>query len=81
MAKDKDIEKLKKEISGLKFEDALSRLEEIVETLESEEVDLEGSLKLYDEARLLGEHCGTLLDDAEGRVKAVDEAGEMADFE
>jgi exodeoxyribonuclease VII small subunit len=81
MAKDKDIEKLKKESDGMKFEEALSRLEEIVEKLESEEVDLEGSLKLYDEARLLGEHCGNLLDDAEGRVKAVDDAGEMADFE
>ncbi len=81
MVKNKNIEKLQKEISGLKFEEALSRLEGIVEKLESEEVDLEGSLVLYDEARLLGEHCGALLDDAEGRVKAVDEAGEMADFE
>lgn len=83
MAKDKNknIEKLQKEINGLKFEEALSRLEGIVEKLESEEVDLEGSLVLYDEARLLGEHCGILLDDAEGRVKAVDDAGKMADFE
>lgn len=83
MAKDKNknIEKLQKEINGLKFEEALSRLEGIVEKLESEEVDLEGSLVLYDEARLLGEHCGTLLDNAEGRVKAVDDAGKMADFE
>ena len=81
MAKGKDVDKVKKEISGLKFEDALERLESIVEKLESEEVDLEGSLKLHDEARLLGARCGKLLDNAEERVKAVDDSGELADFE
>jgi exodeoxyribonuclease VII small subunit len=81
MVKDKDMDKLRKDIDKLKFEDSLARLEEIVETLESEEVDLEGSLKLYDEAKLLGEHCGKLLDDAEERVKAVDDSGAVTDFE
>jgi exodeoxyribonuclease VII small subunit len=81
MANDKDVEKMKDKIGKLKFEAALARLEAIVEKLESEDVDLEGSLVLYDEAKLLGEHCGKLLDDAEDRVKAVDESGELTDFE
>ena len=81
MAETKEIEKLKKSIGGMKFEEALSRLEAIIEKLESEQVDLEGSLNLYDEAKLLGEHCSKLLDDAEGRVKIVGESGEVKDFE
>jgi exodeoxyribonuclease VII small subunit len=81
MAEMKDIEKLRKDIGKLKFEDALSRLEGIVEKLESEEVDLEGSLNLYDEAKLLGEHCSKLLDAAEERVKVVGDSGELNDFE
>jgi len=81
MAEMKNIDKLKKSISGMKFEEALSRLEAIIEKLESEQVDLEGSLNLYDEAKLLGEHCSKLLDDAEGRVKIVEDSGELKDFE
>ena len=81
MAETKNIDKLKKSIAGMKFENALSRLEKIIEKLESEQVDLEGSLDLYDEAKLLGEHCSKLLDEAEGRVKIVGDAGELNDFE
>jgi exodeoxyribonuclease VII small subunit len=81
MAAEKETDKLRKEIAGLKFEESLNRLEQIVERLESEEVDLEGSLKLFDEAKLLGEHCGKLLDTAEERVKAVDDSGTLTDFE
>ncbi len=81
MATGKEMDKPRKEIAKLKFEESLERLEQIVERLESEEVDLEGSLKLYDEAKLLGEHCGKLLDDAEERVKAVDDSGTTTDFE
>ena len=81
MAEKKAIDKMRKEIGGLKFEEALGRLEGIVEKLESEEVDLEGSLNLYDEAKLLGEHCSKLLDEAEERVKTVDDSGELSDFE
>ena len=81
MAKAKDIDKLRKDIKDLKFEDALERLDGIVEKLESEEVDLKGSLNLYDEAKLLGEHCSKLLDDAEERVKIVGDDGALKDFE
>ena len=81
MSDPKDAEKLKKKIAGMKFEDAMERLEGIVGKLESEDVDLEGSLNLYDEAKLLGEHCSRLLDAAEGRVKVVDNNGELKDFE
>ena len=81
MTKNKDIDKLRKEIEGLKFEEAMERLEGIVGKLESEEVDLEGSLNLYDEAKLLGERCSKLLDEAEERVKIVNEAGGVEVFE
>ncbi len=81
MAKKDTTDKLRKEIEGLKFEEALERLEGIVEKLESEEVDLEGSLNLYDEAKILGEHCTKLLDEAEERVKVVGDDGELGAFE
>jgi len=81
MAKNDQLDKLRNSIAGFKFEEALGRLEDIVEKLESEEVDLEGSLNLYDEAKLLGERCTELLDEAERRVKVVDGDGELSDFE
>jgi len=50
------------------FEQSLKRLEEIVDKLESEELGLEDSLKLFEEGVKLAEACGRRLDDAEKKV-------------
>ena len=46
------------------FEQALERLEEISRKLESGEVSLEGSLKMYEEGMKLIEFCNTKLNEA-----------------
>jgi len=52
----------------LKFEDALGRLETIVQTLERGELSLDESLKAFEEGVKLSKSCLKLLDDAERRV-------------
>ncbi len=52
-----------------KFEEALGRLEQIVEVLEAGEVDLEKSLELFEEGRRLSEHCLARLQEMETKVK------------
>ena len=50
------------------FEDAMTRLEEIVERLETEEVPLEEALKLYQEGLSLSAICKEKLAAAEGSI-------------
>lgn len=65
----------KKEVS---FEDALDRLEEIVELLESGENQLEKSLELFEEGVKLVKLCNKKLEAVENSVKIlVNNSGEM----
>jgi exodeoxyribonuclease VII small subunit len=52
----------------LKFEDALGRLETIVQSLERGDLSLDESLKAFEEGVKLSKNCLKLLDDAERRV-------------
>lgn len=52
----------------LKFEEAMQRLQEIVGKLESGEVSLEESMKLFEEGAKLSSQCYQLLDKAEQQV-------------
>jgi len=62
-----------------KFEAALSRLEEIVAELESGELSLEQSLKLFEEGVKLARICNTRLEEAERKVEILlkDKGGKM----
>jgi exodeoxyribonuclease VII small subunit len=53
------------------FEAAFTRLEEILEKLNSGNVSLDESLKLYEEADKLITHCGRRLNDAERKIEAL----------
>jgi len=55
-------------MSGKKFEDAMKRLEEIVEDLEGGELPLEDSLKVFEEGMKLLTFCSDKLDEVEKRV-------------
>lgn len=68
----------KKELS---FEEAISRLEEIVRTLESGNAPLDVSLGLFEEGVSLVKLCNRRLDSAEQKVKllARNENGEMVE--
>ena len=62
----------------LSFEDAIQRLQEIVEQLESEGQPLDESLKLFEEGVRLARHSQARLETAEKKVQellAFDESG------
>jgi exodeoxyribonuclease VII small subunit len=62
------------------FEDALQRLEHIVDTMESEELSLDTLLAHFEEGAHLAKLCQAKLADAELRVQKLEKnsAGEMA---
>jgi len=66
-------------MTDLKFEDCLTRLEQIVAALESGNLSLEESLKVYEEGVTLARRCAAYLDDAERRIEilAKDDAGSL----
>jgi len=57
----------------LSFEEALKRLNEIVEELEDETVPLEDSIALYEEGIELSKFCADTLEKAELRIERVNE--------
>jgi exodeoxyribonuclease VII small subunit len=64
-------------MTDLKFEDCLTRLEQIVSALEAGNLPLEESLKVFEEGISLARHCAHYLDDAERRIEMLvkDEGG------
>ncbi len=64
------------------FEQAMSRLEEIVGQLEKGECGLDESLKLFEEGAKLAGTCGEMLDHAEQKVMLLldQESGEEIPF-
>lgn len=61
----------------LSFEQAMSRLEEIVTALERGEAPLEESLSLFEEGSKLLRQCTVMLDNAEQKVTKLTSAGEV----
>lgn len=55
----------------LTFEEQLKRLDAIVNALETQEVDLEQSLKLFEEGIQLTRHCQKRLQDAKKKVEIL----------
>ncbi len=53
------------------FETSLKRLQEISELLESDEVSLEDSIKLYEEGIKLSKDCYSALEKAELKVEQL----------
>ncbi|MGA9172573.1 MAG: exodeoxyribonuclease VII small subunit [Thermoactinomyces sp.] len=64
-------------IESLPFEEALKRLEEVVEILEKGDTPLEEAIQLFDEGMKLAHICGKKLEWAEQQVEMlVQENGE-----
>lgn len=61
----------KPEIAELSFEDAFSRLEHILEALNSGSISLDESLKLYEEADKLITLCSKRITDAERKIEML----------
>lgn len=62
---------LEKKIAQMSFEDAITRLEEIVETLSSKKVSLDAMIELNEEGNLLKKHCSKRLDEAKMKIDTV----------
>ena len=62
--------------TAMSFEQCMTRLEEIVRTLEGGAATLDESLKLYEEGIALVRLCGTKLDDAEKKIKLLNVTAE-----
>lgn len=69
----------------IKFETALKRLEDIVEQLESGKIDLDESIKVFEEGNELVKLCLEKLNKAEQKVKQIAEDSDgnikIQDFE
>lgn len=59
----------------IKFETALLQLEKIVHALENEELELEESIKLFEEGIKLSLYCQKELERADGRIRQLLENG------
>jgi exodeoxyribonuclease VII small subunit len=62
---------LKQKKTEKSFEENFSRLEKILEKLESEDVTLDETIKLYEEGLALTKFCYEKLNDAELRIKEI----------
>jgi len=64
-------------MKDIKFEDAVQRLEQIVDQLEGGDLPLEESLKVFEEGVALARRCGKYLEEAEKRIELLtkDESG------
>jgi exodeoxyribonuclease VII small subunit len=66
-----DTETGKIDVEKLSFEQSMSMLEELVKKLEGGNLDLDESLKVYENAVALREHCRKILDESDRKVQAI----------
>ncbi len=66
-----DAETGKMDVEKLSFEESMSMLEELVKKLEGGNLDLDESLKVYENAVALREHCRKILDESDRKVQAI----------
>jgi exodeoxyribonuclease VII small subunit len=62
---------MSKPAKRLTFEEAMQRLDAIVQAMESGEIGVEESLAKYEEAMHLATHCRQILDQAEQRIQKI----------
>lgn len=73
-----------KDVNDLSFEESMTQLEELVKKLEGGQLDLDESLKVYENAVELRDHCRKILDESDRKVQTIMEtaSGEKReDFE
>ena len=65
---------------NLTYEEAYSKLEIILEKLESKSASLDESLSLYEEGIKLYKHCNKLLESAQLKISKFSQLGIEEDF-
>lgn len=63
-------------VDEMSFEESIDALEGLVKRLEDGGIDLDESLRIYEQAVALRDHCKRILEDGERRIKKI---MEMAD--
>lgn len=69
------------ELKGIKFEEALKKLEKIVEKLEGGDVPLDESITLYEDGIGLFKHCSSKLEEAKKKVEILTKKGSDSKME
>lgn len=62
---------MSKTVKNLKFEQAMKQLEKLIESLESGQMGLDESIKIFEEGMALSEHCEEKLREAEAKVEIL----------
>lgn len=63
---------MKKKIeAGFKFEKAMARIEQIVDQMESGEIELDQALALYQEGMELMAQCQATLEETQNKIKKI----------
>ncbi len=68
-------------MADIKFEKALERLQEIVETLENGNIDIEKSLEYYEEGINLIKQCSSKLKKIENKIALLNEIDEVEEVQ
>jgi exodeoxyribonuclease VII small subunit len=75
MAKAKGAESASEDILKMPFEEALKRLEVIVEAMEAQDLPLESLLARYEEGTALAQHCQAKLNEADLKIQQLEKSG------
>ncbi len=65
---------------NLNYEESLRELEELLESMEKEDIEVEVLLEKYKKSTELYNHLNKLLNDFKAEVKLVNADGELKDF-
>jgi exodeoxyribonuclease VII small subunit len=63
--------KTDKSLLEMSYEQAFSELETIVQAMEGQQQPLDEAVKLFERGQALAQHCTSLLDNAELRIKEL----------
>lgn len=68
-------------MKAMNLEESFEKLDEILNDLESPEISLEESFKVYKEGMELLAHCNKTIDMVEKKVLKLNESGELEEME
>lgn len=58
-------------VEEMTFEQSIDALEALVKRLEDGGIDLDESLRIYEQAVVLRDHCRSILEDGERRIRKI----------
>lgn len=64
------------DVSGMTFEESIEALEGLVKKLEDGGISLDESLRVYEQAVALRDHCRAILEDGERRIRKIMESAD-----